>query len=264
VRVIRCANLGFAHGNNAALAYARGRFVLLLNPDVEVRRGSLDELVAALDARPGVGAASVIQRGTDGELLPSIRRFPTPGRDLGEALFAARWPALRAVQELDVDFDRYSEERSADWLSGAFLIVRSKAIEEVGRLDERFFLYSEEIDWCYRLRRAGWDIRHLPVMEVTHHCGPSEAPQLVAELSHSRVLFAQKHYGPARATMIRLALTFKHLVRLLLLALPAVLRPSLRKRLRAQLFGLAVIAGRRRPPLSEAARASLTPAEGTS
>jgi N-acetylglucosaminyl-diphospho-decaprenol L-rhamnosyltransferase len=262
VRVIRCANLGFAHGNNAALVHARGRHVLLMNPDVEIRRGTLAELVAALDERPGVGAASVIQRGTDGVLLPSIRRFPSPGRDLGEALFAARWPALRGVQELDLDFGRYRAERSADWLSGAFLIARREAIEEVGQLDERFFLYSEEIDWCYRLREAGWEIRHLPVMEIIHHCGPSEAPQLVAELSHSRVLFAQKHYGRGRASLIRMALTLKHLLRLILLAVPAAIRPSLRERLHAQVLGLAVTAGGRRPPLSEAARALPTPAGG--
>jgi GT2 family glycosyltransferase len=253
VRVIRCRNLGFAHGNNVALRSARGRYVLLLNPDVEIGQGTLAQLVAALDARPHVGAASVVQRGTDGELLPSIRRFPSPARDLGEAFFAARWPLLRHLQELDIDFDRYYEERRADWLSGAFLIARREAVESVGPLDERFFLYSEEIDWCYRIRRAGWEIRHLPVMEVTHHCGPS-APQRVAELCHSRVLFARKHFGRGRAAAIRVALALKHVLRLVLLAAPGAIRPAVRERLRAEAFGLAVLAGFMRPPMSEAAR----------
>jgi hypothetical protein len=253
VDVFRCRNLGFAHGNNVALERARGRYVLLMNPDVQIETGTLAQLVSALDERPHVGAASVVQRGTEGELLPSIRRFPSPVRDLGEALFAPRWPVMRHVQELDLDFDSYFEERSADWLSGAFLIARREAVEQVGPLDERFFLYSEEIDWCYRIRRAGWDIRHVPVMEVTHHCG-GLTPQRVAEECHSRVLFARKHLGPVRAMAIRAALGLKHAIRLALVALPAALRPGLRVRLRREAFGLAVLAGLMRPPMSGAAR----------
>ena len=195
VRVFRCVNLGFAHANNVALRAARGRYVLLLNPDIEIEEGRFADLVAALDERPEVGAASVLQRGADGSLLPSIRRFPSPFRDFGEALFCPRWPLLRHVQELDLEFDRYLEERRADWLSGAFLVARRETVEQVGPLDERFFLYSEEIDWCYRIRHAGWDIRHLPVMEVTHHCG-SYSPERAAELCHSRLLFARKHFSP--------------------------------------------------------------------
>jgi N-acetylglucosaminyl-diphospho-decaprenol L-rhamnosyltransferase len=253
VQVFRSANRGFAHGNNLALERARGRYVLLLNPDVEIRTGTLARLVHALDERPRVGAAGVVQRGTDRRLLPSIRRFPTPGRDLGEALFAARWPVLRHLQELDLDFERYFEERPADWVSGAFLVARRKAIEQVGPLDERFFLYSEEIDWCHRIRGAGWEIRHLPVMEVIHHCGPTTAER-VAEECLSRMLYARKHFGRGRAAGIRGALALKHALRMVLLAGPACVRRSLRPRLRAEAWGLSVLAGLRRAPISERAR----------
>lgn len=257
-RVFRCRNLGFAHGNNVALRAARGRYVLLLNPDVEIGRGTLADLVAALDERPRVGAASVVQRGAGGELLPSIRRFPSPARDLGEALFCPRWPALRHVQELDMDFERYFDERPADWLSGAFLIVRRDAVETVGLMDERFFLYSEEIDWCYRICQAGWEIRHLPVMEITHHCG-GYAPERVAELCHSRVLFARKHFRPFQATAIRAALALKHAVRVVLLAGPSLASRSTRARLRGEAYGLAVAVGGMRPPLSVRARGAVAP-----
>lgn len=257
VRVTRCDNLGFAHGNNVALEAAGGRYVLLLNPDVEIARGTFAALVAALDERPRLGAASVIQRGADGTLLPSIRRFPTIARDVGEALFAARWPALRHVQELDVEFERYFEERPADWLSGAFLIVRREAIDDVGPMDDRFFLYSEEIDWCYRIRAAGWDIRHLPTMEILHHCGPYSAER-VAELCHSRILFARKHFSPWRAAGIRAALALKHALRIGVLAAAGALSPAPRHRLRGEVFGLAVALGRMRPPLSLRARAGAT------
>ncbi len=254
-RIFRCANLGFAHANNVALRAARGRYVLLLNPDVEIEKGTFADLVAALDERPDVGAASVVQRGGDGRLLPSIRRFPSPVRDLGEALFCPRWPLLRHVQELDLEFDRYFEERRADWLSGAFLVARRETVEQVGPLDERFFLYSEEIDWCYRIRHAGWDVRHLPVMEVKHQCGPS-SPERVAELGHSRVLFARKHFGRGRAAAIRAALALSHLLRLAVLAPWSVLAPAHRARLREEAFGLAAVSGVIRPPLSLRARAA--------
>jgi N-acetylglucosaminyl-diphospho-decaprenol L-rhamnosyltransferase len=260
-QVIRCMNLGFAHGNNVALDRAAGRYVLLLNPDVEIERGTLAELVEALDERPGVGAASVVQRAANGTLLPSIRRFPSPVRDLGEALFCARWPVLRQLQELDVDFDRYFEERHADWVSGAFLIARREAVDQVGPLDERFFLYSEEIDWCYRIRGAGWDIRHLPVMEITHHCGPN-SPERTAELGHSRVLFARKHFGPMRAAAIRCALALGHALRMALLAPSSLLAPARRARLRTEAFGFAAVAGVMRPPLSLRARAAVETPRG--
>jgi GT2 family glycosyltransferase len=256
VRVFRCSNLGFAHGNNVALRAARGRYVLLMNPDVEIQRGTLAQLVASLDDRPDVGAASVVQRGADGTLLPSIRRFPSPARDLGEALFCPRWPVLRHVQELDMEYDRYFEERPADWVSGAFLVARREVVEGVGLMDERFFLYSEEIDWCYRIRRAGWEILHLPVMEITHHCG-GYAAERVAELCHSRLLFARKHYSARRAWGIRGAIALKHVVRLALLAVPGLVSRSTRTRLRGEAFGLAVALGGMSPPLSRRARGTV-------
>lgn len=255
VLVIRCANLGFAHANNVALRAARGRYVLLLNPDVEIRRGTFAELLCTLDEQPETGAASVVQRGTDGSLLPSIRRFPSPARDLGEALLLPRWTPLIHLGELDVRFDRYVEARPADWLSGAFLVVRREVVERVGGLDERFFLYSEEIDWCYRIRLEGWDVRHLPAMEVTHHCGPS-SPERAAELAHSRVLFARKHFPPARAASIRLSLALGHLLRLLVFAPASVAAPGRRPRVRAEAMGLAVLAGVMQPPLSRQALAT--------
>jgi GT2 family glycosyltransferase len=255
VRVLRAPNLGFAHGNNVALQSARGRYVLLLNPDVEILRGKLSALVAALDERPGVGAASVLHRGTDGGLLLSIRRFPSPARDLGEALFAPRWPFMRQLQELDMDVESYYSERPADWVSGAFLVARREAIEDVGPMDERFFLYSEEIDWCRRIRDAGWDIRHLPVIEITHHCGPT-TPGRVAEECRSRVLYARKHFGRVRAAGIRGALALKHGLRLALLAVPALVNARFRARLRTEAFGLGVVLGLMEPPLSTRARSA--------
>jgi len=249
VRVLRCDNRGFAASNNVGLARARGRYVLLLNPDVEIRSGTLAELVAAMDARPELGMASVIQRGTDGELQDSIRRFPSPLRSLGEALFAAYWPVLRTWQELETRREGYRREGLADWLVGAFLIARREAVGAVGPLDERFFLYSEEIDWCYRFWQAGWPVAHLPQMTITHHAGGRSRGDLMAQLSHSRLLFAAKHYGRGRRLGIRAALALGHAIRIAVFAPASLLRPEQRERVRAERAGLRVVLGRAAPPL---------------
>lgn len=244
IDVRRGENIGFAAANNRALGLARGRYVLLLNPDVEILSGTFARLVEALEARPNVGIASVIQRGSDGRLQFTIRRFPSPWRTVGEAL-ALPWGDSR--EELTREA-RYHEERSVDWLVGAFLLARAEAVAAIGGLDERFFLYSEETDWCYRARAAGWDVRHLPHMVVTHHCTPSTNPDLVAQLSYAKLLFARKHYGPSRAAAIRAALVMRHLLRILALMLKARARDAGRARAIAERRALEVLVGFAPPP----------------
>lgn len=252
VEVLRRPNRGFAAGNNAGIERASGRYVLLLNPDVEVREGTLGDLVGALDSRPDVGIASVVQVGSDGRLQYSMRRFPSPLRDLGESLFAARWPVARRLQELETRREVYEREHSPDWVVGAFLCVRAAALARIGPLDERFFLYSEEIDLCKRARDAGWDVRHLPTLTVVHHAGRRDGGDLMAQLAHSRTLYAHKHHGPLRARAIRAALAVGYLVRIGLSAVMAPLRPGARRRLRDESRALAVLVGRAEPPLRAA------------
>ncbi|MET0558389.1 MAG: glycosyltransferase family 2 protein [Solirubrobacterales bacterium] len=252
VEVLRVANRGFAAGNNAGIARAQGRYVLLLNPDVEVLEGSFADLLAALDSRPDVGIASVPQRGSDGELQFSMRRFPSPARDLGESLFAARWPVFRSLQELDLDRDRYGRESSADWVVGAFLCARAEAVASIGPMDDRFFLYSEEIDWCLRARQAGWDVRHLPVMTVTHHAGRRDRGDLMAQLAHSRTLFAKKHYGRGRELGIRAALAVGHVVRIGVRLPAALVDRQARQRIAAEAAAMKVLLGFGEPPLRAA------------
>jgi GT2 family glycosyltransferase len=229
VSVLRCANIGFAAANNRALTLARGRYVLLLNPDVEIVSGTFADLLDTLDARPEVGIASVIQQGADAELQHSIRRYPSPRCAFGEAL-ALPWRGWREEEQAP---SCYREERSVDWLVGAFLIARSEAVRDIGGLDERFFLYSEETDWCYRARSAGWDVRHLPQMVVTHHTAAAYSPELAAQLSYAKLLFAHKHYRRARAGAIHAALAVRHLVR---------------ARLASERHALAVVTGVAPPP----------------
>jgi GT2 family glycosyltransferase len=257
--VSRLANVGFAAANNSIIARARGRWLLLLNPDMEIVEGTLAELVAALDARPEIGAASVIQQWPDGRVQETIRRFPSPSRQLGEALWLARVPGLSVLSEEERHPAAYRAERSADWLVGGFLVVRRKAVEVTGGLDERFFLFSEETDWCLRLRAAGWDVRHLPVMTVTHHTGRMARPDLFAQNSHSKLLYARKHFGLVRRATFRTALAARHALRMLLLLPVAAARPGLRPRLEAERRALLVVLGWSAPPFRPVASGSPSP-----
>ncbi|MBI5105242.1 MAG: glycosyltransferase family 2 protein [Solirubrobacterales bacterium] len=213
VLVLRGPNRGFAAGNNAALRVASGRYVLLLNPDTEVARGTFEELVRALDERPDVGIASVVQQWPDGRLQPSIRHVPTVRRQLADALGLHRLG--RKGGEVVTDPEAYARETAADWLVGAFLIARHEAMDDVGLMDDRFFLYSEEKDWCVRFKAAGWDVRHLPVMAITHHAGGFARPMMVAQLTYAKLQYFEKHHGRAAAGALRLSLGLHHALRLL-------------------------------------------------
>lgn len=254
VQLVKGENRGFAAGNNIGIRRARGRYVLLLNPDVEIACGTLADLVEAMDRRPEVGLASVIQRASDGSLQYSIRRFPSPLRDLGEAFFAARWPFLTTLQELETRAAEYEREHSVDWMVGAFLIARREAVAAVGLMDDGFFLYSEEVDWCYRFRQSGWDVRHLPLMTIIHHAGRRDRGDLMAQLAYSRKRFAHKHFGWVKSRSIRAALVIGHLVRLIALSSQALRGRPDSDRFHSERRALAVQFGLAPPPFAQADR----------
>jgi N-acetylglucosaminyl-diphospho-decaprenol L-rhamnosyltransferase len=214
-RVVSSANHGFAHGNNRGLERATARYLLLLNPDTEVIDGTFGELVELLDARPEIGLVGVRQVTTDGTLLPTIRRFPSATRALGEALFSERWPIHPAwAGERVLDAGQYERERECDWTSGSFMLVRREALWGAGMLDERYFLQSEEPDLCLRIKRAGWQVRHLPQMTIVHHAGKAGVqPRMVAQSAYARRQYAGKYFGGARRGLYLSALGISHLIR---------------------------------------------------
>lgn len=246
----RAANAGFAAANNEALTRTRGRYVLLLNPDIEVTRGTFEALVSALDERPEVGMASVIQRTPSGSLQYSIRRDPRPLRVLAEALAPGGLSKIFRSGEVEARASLYAHECSADWLCGAFLIARTEVVTQIGPLDDRFFLYSEETDWCYRCRQAGWDVRHLPVMTVTHHTSKRYSPDHLAQLSYSRLLFARKHLSRRNARAMRGAVALNHLVRIVAFGAAGALRGASAARVRAERRALSVVLGRSAAPFA--------------
>ena len=218
VRLIASAeNLGYSRGNNQGLAAVNARYVLLLNPDTEIREGTLSELVDLLDSRPSIGLAGVRQVDASGELLPTIRRFPNAVRALGNAL-ASEQLGVRAswLGERELDPAPYGRDTACDWVSGSFMLVRAEAIASVGLLDERFFLFSEEPDLCLRLARAGWEVRHLPVMTILHHADKAPPrPRFEAQDAYSRKLYARKHFAAPHRGLYAAALAVRYGVRAL-------------------------------------------------
>lgn len=158
-------NLGFAAGNNVALRSATGRYVMLLNTDTLVHGSVLPEAVAWLDAHPQVGVMGPRVLNDDGTVQPSCSAFPSlrflAMQTLGLTRIA-RWDSYRMT-----GWDRTSE-REVEVISGAAMFVRRSAMEQVGLLDEAFFFYGEETDWCLRFARAGWQLVFAPIPEITH------------------------------------------------------------------------------------------------
>jgi N-acetylglucosaminyl-diphospho-decaprenol L-rhamnosyltransferase len=214
-RVISSRNGGFGYGNNRGFETTTARYALFLNPDTEVIDGTFGELVAMLDDNPGIGLAGVRQVTADGTLWPTIRRFPGVTRALGEALFSERWPMSPAwAGERVLDRDAYERETECDWTSGSFMLARREALLGAGLFDERFFIYSEEPDLCLRIKRAGWQVRHLPQMTIVHHAGKGGVkPRMIAQDAYARKQYAHKHFGLAHRVLYLSALGLRHLIR---------------------------------------------------
>jgi N-acetylglucosaminyl-diphospho-decaprenol L-rhamnosyltransferase len=243
-RVVGSVNRGFSHANNRALETCTARYALLLNPDTEVVDGTFGALVAAMDRRPDVGVAGVRQLTGDGDLYPTIRRFPNAGRALGDALGLDRWrgrPSWLGERELDLSL--YDSEQQCDWTVGAFLMARREALLSSGLLDERFFLFSDEPDLCLRIKRAGWRVLHLPVMTIVHHAGKAGVkPKLVAQDALTRRIYAEKHFAPPHRQLYVGAVIARHLIRA---SLPGRERADARTAARA---AVGTLIGREQPP----------------
>jgi N-acetylglucosaminyl-diphospho-decaprenol L-rhamnosyltransferase len=197
-RVVPSRNHGFSHANNRGLMTCDARYVLFLNPDTEIVQGTFEELVRAMDVRPTVGLIGVRQINREGHLDRTIRRFPNALRSLADAFGAERLPRRpRWLGERELDLSVYDREVACDWTSGSFMLVRREAIESAGFLDERYFMYSDETDFCRRIKTAGWEIRHLPSMTILHHEGKAGIkPSIVSLEASSRMLYARKHFSP--------------------------------------------------------------------
>jgi GT2 family glycosyltransferase len=200
-------NLGYAAGINAAMAQAGScRALLVLNPDLQVRPGAIAALLAAADAHPSAGVVAPRIIDDSGATTFSQSNEPSVTRALADAVLGPVWAARpRALSEYVRRADAYTSARTVDWVTGAALLIPSHVARAIGEWDERFFLYSEETDYCRRVRDAGLEVRYEPAAVVQHSQGKSgSSPQLDALLSVNRVRYMRKH-APRRAGAYRLA-----------------------------------------------------------
>ena len=190
---------GFAANHNTVIRATSGRYVYVLNEDTTADDWAFDRIVAYLDAHPRVAALGPQLVYPEGRLQASAWRFPTP---------AVSALGLLTVGKLGIKQSVGEEPRSVDWVMGAAVVLRREALEEVGLFDEGFFLYSEEVDLQFRLRRAGWEVHYYPGATVVHHESQfsAEIPERrINEMWRSRHRYWHKHHSGAGARVAALA-----------------------------------------------------------
>ena len=183
-------NLGFARANNLAIRQAKGEYVLLLNPDTTVAEHTLREVVRFMDIHPQAGGAGVMMHNEDGSLAPESRRaIPTP--------WVSALKMLGFTKRYYMSHLPWDEPCRIEVISGAFCLLRHKALNEVGLLDEDFFMYGEDIDLSYRLLKGGWENWYLP-LPITHFKGKSTNKsdyRYVHVFYQAMLIFFRKHYS---------------------------------------------------------------------
>lgn len=188
-------NVGFAGGNNAALRLAVGRYTLLLNSDAFLAENVLSDTVKYMDQNNRIGVMGCKLTNPDGSLQPSARMLPGPlNKILHITGLASHFPKSRFFGRVDFSWWDHSTPKSVGWVVGAFFLIRRETIEEIGFLDELYFLYFEEIDYCLNARRSGWDVVFYPYARIVHLGGQSTIS------SHSQVTSKGKQMLSIRIT----------------------------------------------------------------
>ncbi len=207
---------GKADNDTALLQRARGRYALLLNEDTELLPGCVAVLREALDEHPRAAAAGARLMRPGGTVQPSAWRFPTPATALAAALMLHRRINVQS---------RGEQTREVDWAQSAALLVRSDAAREIGWFDPAFFVYSDEVDFCRRLKDAGWATLYVPAAQAIHHEQLSTGPvpeRRIVELSRNRDRYMHKHHSPAAAAAVRILTAWTYALR----AAAAIVLPS--------------------------------------
>ena len=204
VKLIEQSNVGLAAGWSRGIESAAGRFVMLLNADAWIVGNAAEQLAAFADEHPQAAMVGPKLVNTDGSLQRSVRGFPTLWRLATEYFFLRKLAptshALNAFYAGDFDHD---ETREVEWVMGACLFVRRDAIDAVGPPDSAFFLFSEETDWCYRFRQAGWSVVFYPDAQIVHVSGASHGGRFFKENVRGHLRFFAKHYGAREAERAR-------------------------------------------------------------
>jgi N-acetylglucosaminyl-diphospho-decaprenol L-rhamnosyltransferase len=199
--------LGFAANQNRLFEYATGRYLMPLNSDTVVQPGALRELLAFMDVHPGVAIAGPRLVHPDGTLQPSCRNFPTPLSHFLEA--SGLWKLFRSSRVVGCVYplcSPHTEVRDVDWLTGACLVVRAVAAKQVGYYAAHLFpFYAEDMEWCWRMRRAGWRVMFDPHATVVHLESRSPLARRAIRMYSGLYVFCAHHYPPGRQRAMRYA-----------------------------------------------------------
>ncbi len=211
------ANLGFAGANNLAISQSMGEYVLLLNPDTVVRPFALTALVQFMNEHPEAGGAGSRLLNADGSLQPSCYPLPTLSRELWRLFHL---DVLYAYGVYKMEGWDTAVTRRVEIVQGASFILRRNVLQRVGLLDDSYFMYSEEVDLCYRIKQAGWPLYWIPQSQVVHYGGQSTrqvAAKMFIELYRGKVQYFRKNNGAGAAAIYKALLLLAALPRLVLL-----------------------------------------------
>ncbi|MBK5225625.1 MAG: glycosyltransferase family 2 protein [Thermoleophilia bacterium] len=210
LRIINEENAGFARACNQGLREAGSRYLFLLNNDAELLEGVLASLVGFMDAHPDIGVCGPRVVNGDGTLQVHSKGFyPSIPRIAGQLFLPgySRHPGGRSLGLYEFNDDM--KIREFDWLSGCALLARREAVEDVGLLDAEVFMYCEDMDWCYRMKQAGWKVMYLPLAQVLHYGGQSMLRQrgaIVGSHAAGLVAYYSRYHGRAAALLFRMVL----------------------------------------------------------
>ncbi len=202
-------NLGFAAGNNQILRQTETDFVLLLNPDTIVSVETIEAAIEEIEKHPKVGVLGIQALGNDSKIQETCFNFPTFFPNLVNSVglyrfFSDEWKE----KNLSNEFFHHRSERKTDWLMGAFMLVRREVIEKVGGLPEDYFMFTEEMDWCYRIWQAGFEILFSPKVAFIHKfnksAGQRSSDWRIEKTTFGKYLFCRTHYGNFRTKLIQL------------------------------------------------------------
>lgn len=202
VRLIRNSqNLGFAAANNQGLEIANGRFVLLLNPDTIVWDGAIDKMLSWAETQESLGCAGCQIYESETEIQRTSFKDPSPYILFLVASGIHRfWRFWKPLGEPEYSWWDRTSEREVDVISGMFMLVPRKVVDEIGPMDPAFFVYSEEADWCRRIRNAGYRCIYTPIAKVLHCDGGNKSTyqirtKMYVQLQKSQLIYVKKHYG---------------------------------------------------------------------
>lgn len=219
-------NVGFPRGNNIGMRHALGRNILLLNPDTIVVNRALQSMVAFMDEHHDVGVVGPCIRFPDGTLQSSRRRFPTVVTAFFESTWLEPWAPSRLLRTYKVQDLGDQETGDVDWVMGAAMMVRREIIAQVGMMDEAYFMYSEELDWCRRIKAHGWRVVYFADAEIIHHEGKSSEQAVTARhinFQRAKLRYFRKYYGRLFSTILRVFLLASYAWQLVVEAIKAAL-----------------------------------------